>query len=83
MLFMVGVRSLGGPGAGLGLSQTSQGCESPMNPARGSSRAEARTRSEERDVGGKGGSQGLSVLSVQCYPSCQGCCLDHSSAPIP
>lgn len=32
MLFLMSVRSLGGPRAGLGLSQTSQGCESHVNP---------------------------------------------------
>lgn len=42
-------------------------CESHVSPAGGSSRAEMWARSEERDVGGKVGSQGLSVLSVQCY----------------
>lgn len=40
-------------------------CDSHVNPAAGSSRTEMRARPEERDVGGKVGSQGLSVLSVQ------------------
>lgn len=40
-------------------------CESHGNPAGGSSQTEMRARSEERDVGGKVGSWGLSVLSVQ------------------
>lgn len=70
VLFMVGIRSLGGPRAAarLGLSQSSQGCESQVSPAGGSSRTEPRTRSEERDVGGRVGSQAPSVLPVQCYP---------------
>lgn len=63
-MFMVGIRSLGATGR-LGLSQSSQGC---VRALLGEQSDRTTDTLLERDVGGRVGSQGLSVLSVQCYP---------------
>lgn len=74
-----GVRSLGGPRARLGLSQSSQGCVRAMGILLGGAlrqkcgHALRRGMLEERWAAG----------GCLCSQSSQGWCLDHSSAPIP